>query len=88
MREALSEIAALGLNDAKRFKEMVAAVKSSREYYYSLERLVPGNYRLIEAVVSGIYDHQQQLIGFILNAQDVTTRRQQQERSARKAAEE
>ncbi|MCW8920460.1 MAG: PAS domain-containing protein, partial [Sedimenticola sp.] len=84
----LGEIPALGLSDANRFKELVATVKSSGECYYSLERVVLGSYRLIEAVVSGIYDHQQQLMGFILNAQDVTSRRLQQERSTRKAAEE
>lgn len=84
----LGEIPALGLSDANRFKELVATVKSSGECYYSLERVVLGSYRLIEAVVSGIYDDQQQLMGFILNAQDVTSRRLQQERSTRKAAEE
>ncbi len=84
----LGEIPVLGLSDASRFKELVATVKSSGECYYSLERVVLGSYRLIEAVVSGIYDHQQQLMGFILNAQDVTSRRLQQERSTRKAAEE
>ena len=84
----LGKIPALGLSDANRFKELVATVKSSGECYYSLERVVLGSYRLIEAVVSGIYDDQQQLMGFILNAQDVTSRRLQQERSTRKAAEE
>lgn len=83
-----NEIPALGLTDAKRLKEMVDTVGKSEEYYYSLKRIVQGECRLIESVISGIYDNQRRLIGFALNARDVTSRQVQQERITRKVAEE
>jgi len=83
-----NEIPALGLTDAKRLKEMVDTVGNAEEYYYSLKRIVQGECRLIESVISGIYDNQRRLIGYILNARDVTSRQVQQERITRKVAEE
>lgn len=84
----LSEIPALGLTDAGRFQEMVDGIGEIGEYYHSQERIVQGESRQIESVVSGMFDHRQQLIGFILNAQDVTSRKVQEERITRKVAEE
>lgn len=84
----LNDIRALGLTDATRFQDMVDAIGNAGEYYYSLERVVQGKCRMIESVISGIYDHQHQLTGFVLNAQDVTSRKVQQERITRKVAEE
>lgn len=84
----ISEISSLGLTDVGRFQEMVETIGEYGEYYHSLERVVRGESRQIESVLTGIYDHDRQLTGFLLNAQDVTSRKAQEERITRKVAEE
>lgn len=86
--KGISEVPALGLADTSRFQEMVDSISESGEYYYALERLVQDEPRHIESLISGIYDDRQQLVGFILNARDVTSRKAQEERITRKVAEE
>lgn len=84
----INDIPALGLTEAGRFQEMVDSIAETGEYYYFLERRVEDESRQIESLFTGIHDDQQNLVGYILNARDVTSRKTQEARITRKVAEE
>ncbi|WP_260293260.1 EAL domain-containing protein [Sedimenticola hydrogenitrophicus] len=84
----LSQVSVLGLDDVERFGAMHQGLDSDGEYHYSLGYQLHGKNRQIECAISALYDHRQELHGFILNARDITRRAKQQERITRKAAEE
>ena len=61
--------------DPARFEAGIQAVRKSGEYCYSVQRGEGESARFLESRVSGIWNQDKKLIGYILNSQDVTERR-------------
>lgn len=62
-----------------RLERALAAVKRNGEYHFSIERTENGHQLALECRVSGIWDHEQSLIGYVLTLRDVTERRRLEE---------
>lgn len=84
----ITEVQHLGVTNLEKFRTAADSIKTAGEFRFTVEKENDGKYRLIESVVSEICDKEKKLIGFLLNAQDITRLNAQQERIARTAAEE
>ncbi len=59
---------------AKPPERALAAVKKRGEYHFTIERKDNGTPLSLECRVSGIWDHEQNLVGYVLMLRDVTER--------------
>lgn len=60
--------------DPARFQHAIDKVRKEGEYRYSVEQDCEGGKKFIESRVSGIWNQEKDLIGFVLTARDVTKR--------------
>ncbi|HDH53706.1 MAG TPA: PAS domain S-box protein, partial [Nitrospirae bacterium] len=61
--------------DPSRFERAIELVRKQGKYQYILEQKKEDGIRFIESTVSGIWDRQNNLIGFVLMSQDITSRK-------------
>ncbi len=61
--------------DPSRFERAIEIVRKEGKYRYILEQKKEDGIRFIESTVSGIWDRQNNLIGFVLMSQDITGRK-------------
>ncbi len=64
---------------AKPPERALAAVKKRGEYHFTIERKDNGTPLSLECRVSGIWDHEQNLVGYVLMLRDVTERKRLEE---------
>lgn len=62
-----------------RLNRALAAVKKRGEYHFTIDRKDNGNPLSLECRVSGIWDHEQDLVGYVLMLRDVTERKRLEE---------
>ncbi|MBI3591890.1 MAG: CBS domain-containing protein [Nitrospirae bacterium] len=62
-----------------RFEAAVEKVKKDGEYKYTIEQKRDSGIRYIAATISGIWDNNHNLVGFVLMALDITERKQLEE---------
>ncbi|WP_186297648.1 sensor domain-containing protein [Sedimenticola selenatireducens] len=86
MGKRVTEFPQLGLSVQGEFSKAINKLKLMGEYRHTICSVA--NTCFVECVISGIYDSSENLIGYLLTGQDVTSRNIQQERATRKAAEE
>jgi PAS domain S-box-containing protein len=58
--------------EPSRFEKAIDTVRRTGEYRYSVEQKKDGDIRYIESRVSGIWDKNKELVGFVLMSHDVT----------------
>ncbi len=63
----------------ERFEKAMETVRKEGEYRYLIERQTKEGTRLIESVVSGIWDTESRLTGFVLMSQDITERKRDED---------
>ena len=59
----------------ERLEEAIEIVRSTGEYRYSLEQQTDEGVRYLESHVTGIFDHNEKLVGFALFSRDVSERK-------------
>lgn len=84
--KSIADFPQLGLTAQGEFSKAINALKMIGEYRHTITG--EGKTCYVECVISGIYDSNEKLIGYLLTGQDVTSRTKQQERATQKAAEE
>lgn len=62
-----------------RLNRALASVKRKGEYNFAIERPCKEGYLSLECRVSGIWDHEQSLVGYVLTMRDVTERKRMEE---------
>ncbi|MEA3546281.1 MAG: DUF3365 domain-containing protein, partial [Thermodesulfobacteriota bacterium] len=73
--KTLPEIHELKMVDANRFDNAIKQIKEQGVYRYSVEQQTPAGMMYIDSQVTGIWDQNNNLDGFVLMSQDVTEKR-------------